>query len=327
MVNILNYIRDNEPDLYTKTRYRIIEISSQLAEKQRVQRGGKNTVRGHENVEIVNKSIFEWDEVVEDDCFFVALEVMDNFSHDLVRYDYYSEAPVQGVVLIDEDGDYQEVYEPLSDPLLREYLHLRTNHLNYKSPVLSRTRKLMRQARTFLLPWTPNLTEPEFIPTMSYRLLQILFKYFPKHRLVLSDFYKLPDTISDTAVNAPVVQTRYQGEMVPCSTYLVQPGWFDIFFPTDFELLRDVYRHMATPNKEPEGEDGTATVTTTTWTALLPGTDVQVLTQKQFLKKYSPHLDKTRTRSGENPMLSFYENVKFLVTTRESVGSSFFGRK
>jgi len=30
-------------------------------------------------------------------------------------------------------------------------------------------------------------------------------------------------------------------QTVPCTTYLVQPGFFDIFFPTDFEALREMY--------------------------------------------------------------------------------------
>lgn len=28
---------------------------------------------------------------------------------------------------------------------------------------------------------------------------------------------------------------------MPCTTYLVQPGFFDIFFPTDFDTMRELY--------------------------------------------------------------------------------------
>ena len=34
MCDILNYIRKNHPEIYERTQYKIIEISSQLANKQ-----------------------------------------------------------------------------------------------------------------------------------------------------------------------------------------------------------------------------------------------------------------------------------------------------
>jgi len=46
-----------------------------------------------------------------------------------------------------------------------------------------------------------------------------LQKYFPAHKLLLSDFHTLPDAV--TGINAPVVQTRYQRQTVPVSTPMV----------------------------------------------------------------------------------------------------------
>lgn len=37
-------------------------------------------------------------------------------------------------------------------------------------------------------------------------------------------------------------------QTVACTTYLVQPGFFDIFFPTDFHLLRDMYSLVMSPS-------------------------------------------------------------------------------
>jgi SAM-dependent MidA family methyltransferase len=53
-------------------RYRIIEISPILAAKQKA----KLASRGHslDMVEIVNKSIFDWDETVNEPCYFLAME-------------------------------------------------------------------------------------------------------------------------------------------------------------------------------------------------------------------------------------------------------------
>lgn len=179
------------------------------------------------------------------------------------------------------------MYEPATDHLISRYLKLRNQTL-YKSPALQN--RFLRQIRN-KLPFAPNLTPPEFIPTKMLLFLEILRDYFPYHRLVVSDFYKLPDTIK--GVNAPVVQTRYEQTMIPCSTFMVSPGWFDIFFPTNFELLRDIYQLVCRPCHS-EGK-------------------IKILTQKEFLKRYA-ELERTKTKSGEIPLLLYYENVKFLLS-------------
>ena len=195
---------------------------------------------------------------------------------------------MQGVVVVNDKGEYEEIYEPVSDPLITRYLNLR-NRTTYKTPALQK--RLYRRVRN-KLPLAPNLTQPEFIPTKMLLFLDVLKDYFPQHRLVISDFYKLPDSIQ--GIDAPVVQTRYQHTMVPCSTYMVHPGWFDIFFPTNFELLKDIYQLVCRSGRA-ESEK------------------IKVLQQKEFLKRYAD-LSRTQTKSGENPILMYYENVKFLLS-------------
>jgi hypothetical protein len=140
------------------------------------------------------------------------------------------------MVATDAQGDYQEVYSPITDPQITEYLSLR-EQVGHKSPLQSGLWK--RKLRAATLPFTPNLTDPEFLPSQCVQFFKVLRQYFPRHRLCLSDFSALPESIG--GIDAPVVQTRYQGMMIPCSTYLVQPGWFDIFFPTNFELMEKIY--------------------------------------------------------------------------------------
>ncbi|ORX73147.1 DUF185-domain-containing protein [Linderina pennispora] len=285
MMNILDYVRDTEPEIYASMEYNLIEISSKLVRHQLSQQTRDRKVP-HTNVKIINKSVFEWDEVVDKHCYFVAMEVIDNFAHDVVRYDFDTSEPYQAMVRVYDDGEFEECYERISDPLIRDYLAVRTSLTSppYKTPAIpSSTYRTLRN----WLPLPPNLTKAEFIPTQAFQFCRILSKYFPHHRLVLSDFFTLPDTVPN-AVDAPVVQTRFSGAMVPCETYLVQPGWFDIFFPTNFELLSRMYDAVR-------------------------GGKSRVCTQRQFAKE-NADLDKTRTRSGENPMLDFYENNKFLLS-------------
>lgn len=201
--------------------------------------------------------------------------------------------------------------------------------------------KILRKAYTSL-PFSPNLSKPEYIPTRLLSLLQKLREHFPRHRLLLSDFASLTDTIPGT--NAPVVQTRYHGFTIPTSTIYVHHGSFDIFFPTDFEHLRDMYEFMlAQPSySSPSGLPLPSRSTPLTSNSLslslganffssrhsstrrtpldgvTSGTGLpvgerksSVFTHREFLETYAD-TTKTRLRNGENPMLEFYENAKVL---------------
>ncbi|CDS05557.1 hypothetical protein LRAMOSA08085 [Lichtheimia ramosa] len=290
MMNILDYIQKYEPSVYKRTQYNIIEISGKLAERQSERQEVRDVTEQHTNVKIINKSIFDWDIHVPDECFFLGMEVIDNFAHDVIRYDLETLQPYQGLVSIDENGDYTELYEPVgNDALISRYLAMR-KQTRYRSPILARRfwHKLLK-----MMPVAPNLTAPEYIPTKLFLFLETLKQHFPRHRLVLSDFSQLPDAVE--GVDGPVVQTRYKGTMVPCSTYMVQPGWFDIFFPTNFELLRDMYLLVCRGARA--GNDKA----------------VKVLTHREFCERYGD-IERTTTRSGDNPMLTYYENMKFLIT-------------
>ena len=132
------------------------------------------------------------------------------------------------------------------DPLIRRYLGYR-RHVNYPysptslsslwksssntlplNPLLASSPILRKLYNS--LPFAPNLSPPEFLPTKQMVFLERLRDQLPGHRLLISDFDALPDAVEGK--NGPVVQTRYGGDMVPCETFLVKQGYFDIFFPT-----------------------------------------------------------------------------------------------
>ncbi|KAL1941255.1 hypothetical protein VTO73DRAFT_7467 [Trametes versicolor] len=339
-LNMLDYIQEEYPDVYERTRYNIIEISENLSKLQRQKLESK-----HPCVTIHNKSIFRWDTREPAPCYFVAMEVIDNFAHDMIRYDLRTLEPYQGLVTIDANGDFSTYYTKITDPLISSFLDLR-RYLSHPPPV-HRLLKLSQTFRTFYtnLPFAPNLSPPEFVPTRLLTLLRTLRRHFPRHRLLLSDFSSLPDTIP--GVNAPVVQTRYQNTTVPCTTLLVKQGYFDIFFPTHFENLRDMYEHILAqplpPTPEPSedrSDDARVTPLGMTASALAAGNSFfssyhpknrrppvdgiasssglpvgerksAVYSHAEFMKTYAD-LGRTRLRSGENPLLDTYENVKFL---------------
>ncbi|KAL8774859.1 MAG: hypothetical protein Q9209_000798 [Squamulea sp. 1 TL-2023] len=285
MLNILDYIRDIYPDVYERTQYKIIEISSALAALQSSQLGASAASRGHAgHVEIINKSIFNWDIYVGAPCYFIALEVFDNFAHDAIRYDPFTEQPHQGLVLIDNEGEFYEFYTKDIDPVADSFLRVR--HAACSKPFrhpLSGSR-LIRNFKS-RLPFAPNLTVPEYIPTRLMQFFDTLRDYFPLHQLVTSDFNQLPGRIP--GYGSPVVQTRYQRRTVPVTTPFVQQGYFDIIFPVDFSVMEDIYRAIT-------------------------GKLTRVMSHKEFLQRWA-YVEETKTISGENPMLSWYKNASTML--------------
>lgn len=277
MLNVLDYIRDYDPDVYARTKFKIIEISNALASLQRHHLSQTVESRGHfGHVEIINRSIFTWDTYITSPCYFVALEVFDNFAHDSIRYDPFSEEPLQGSLLIDKDGSFYEFYLKEVDSLAMRFLHMRraASTRSFHHPLEgTRWRRKLRSS----LPFAPNLTVPEYIPSKLLEFFEILQIYFPKHQLLVSDFDFLPNTIK--GYNAPVVQTRYMRQTVPVSTPYNMQGYFDILFPTDFAMMEDLYRAIT-------------------------GKLTKVTSQSDWLKKWA-FTEDTECRNGENPMLSW----------------------
>lgn len=295
MCNILDHIRETDMDVYHRTKFRIIEISQSLAEIQNTNLRHSLYFHEHlEHIQIINKSVFDWNTPVLEPNFFIALEVIDNFAHDTLRYDPYTGSPLQGGVLIDEEGRFYEYYEPNLDSLVSRFLRVRRAASRYqppRTPISSPWYPSWLRKFRHDLPFAPNLTIPEYIPTRLLQFFDILSSYFPHHRLLLSDFTKLPTAVP--GLNAPIVQTRYQRENVAVSTPFVHQGYFDIFFPTDFELMEDMYRAVT-------------------------GKLTRVVSHGEFLGSWAD-LDSTRLRSGENLLLGdsmggWYSNVAVMTT-------------
>ncbi|CAI4219257.1 unnamed protein product [Parascedosporium putredinis] len=268
MLNILDYIRDMDPQVYARTKYRVIEISSNLAQLQK-----KNLAGDHgDKVEIINKSIFDWNESVPSPCFFLAMEVWDNFPHDAIRYDLETETPLQAVVLIDSEGEFYEFYTPELDPVAARFFRVRDAATGGRYPRPYPSHPALRRLQK-RLPMAGNLSDPEFIPTRLLQFFDVLERYFPAHRLLSSDFHSLPQAIK--GLNAPVVQTRFERRMIPVGTPLVHQGYFDILFPTDFQMMESMYRAIT-------------------------GKLTRVLSHEEYMRRWA-FVEDTETRTGENP--------------------------
>ena len=293
MLNILDYIRETNLEVYNCTQYRIVEISRQLAMRQRAVLDKGLSEREHmERVEIIHKDILSWTIPERHCCYVLAMEVVDNLPHNIIRYDLFTSQPLQAVVLIDQNGEFEEAYTSSMDELPQRYLSLRKK-LGRKHLPLSHPQAIPALLRKLAhaLPYSSRLTAREFIPTTLLSLLDVLNEYFPHHHLILSDFDSLPNAIP--GYMAPVVQTQYKRNMIPCTTYLVQQGYFNIFFPTHFGELRGIYRKLC------PSYFGTRRM--------------HVTTHRKFVEHWGD-MKQTTTQSGENPMRDYYENVKMLIS-------------
>lgn len=292
MCDILDYIEREQPEVYSRTRYNIVEISSKLSMEQKRSKSARHA----DKVKIINKSIFDFEDTVSDPCFFIALEVFDNFSHDVVRYDIDTNRPYQGYVVSDESGDFKEFFSPKLDEWTELFLALREQG-SYPIFKMNKLQKLYsdhplhrnfywNKLKCLLNPLRSNLTDPEYVPTRLLKFFQILKYRFPEHQLLASDFSYLPD--STAGYNSPVVQTTLHNRSITMNTYMVQQGYFDIMFPTNFALASDLYRQVV-------------------------GSLSKVSTHKDFLEQWAD-VDATTTKRGENPMLDFYKNTAFLLS-------------
>ncbi|ODQ77225.1 hypothetical protein BABINDRAFT_54974 [Babjeviella inositovora NRRL Y-12698] len=307
MANILSYIRQHQPDIYARTKYKIIEISSKLASKQMKSAISLKLAENNldaSKVQIINKSIFEWDTKVTDPCYFIALEVFDNFSHDVVRYDNLTQQPYQGYVSVDDNGDFKEFYSPELTPYTKSFLNLRertkfaSNGDNQDLSLMERAKKVWkpqmpldeplywRQMKNQWWPFRYGLSQAEYVPTRLVEFFHILKYKFPNHSLLTSDFHYLPDALP--GYTAPVVQTMLGSKMVTTDTYMVYQGFFDIMFPTNFELACELYREIT-------------------------GKTAALASHRAFLEQWAD-VDHTKTKKGENPMLNFYQNASFMYS-------------
>ncbi|KAF2199648.1 DUF185-domain-containing protein [Delitschia confertaspora ATCC 74209] len=285
MLNVLDYIREMHPEVYERTKYKIIEISTNLAGLQQSGLAASAYAKGHASkVEIVNTSIFDWNTYVSSPCYFLALEVFDNFAHDALKYDFETGQPFQSQVVIDPRGEFFEYYTRDLDPLAAQFLERRDAACtSYPHPLQSS--RLAHKLRT-LLPFRSHLTLPEYIPTRLMQFFDILYQKFPNHKLITSDFHSLPDAIP--GINAPVVQTRYQRQTIPVTTPLVHQGYFDILFPTDFQVVEAMY-------------------------TAITGKFTRVYSHGEFMSGRAD-IEETQTRNGENPLLSWYKNASVMIT-------------
>lgn len=325
--DIMLHFQQEIPSHIDKVEYHLIEISKYQADNILVNLLNKFP----KNIRIHNISFLQWSIVERRKVFVLAMEVFDNLTHDVIRLiknrrdgviDIQQCMVVERHAFVEEFGQpsvqvkYEEVFIPVSDPLILELTEC-MDHIGHNWYYHKGKNELWNMALNAWPLSELNLAgNKEFIPSGSFQFMKILLSKFPNHCFVMSDFDYLPPTVS--GFNGPVVQTRYKGKTVGSSTYLLQKGLCDIFFPTDFNLLAEMYKllHLKAMSHRASILYSECTISDKDGC----GFDISVLKHRDFCLEFADH-KLTQTISGYNPMLDDFSNVSFLIGETESFNS------
>lgn len=308
---IMDYLRYSHPKLYEKTNYTIIDISPSLHQVQ------KDYLQTHSNIRLVNSSIFDFTERCEKHCFVIALEVLDNLPHDKVvtmkrqlREIRVAMKPPENRRSEFSQEEYPlEVDFPVEDEFVKDYCQLLATLYPNDPPPLHYPSSFVERLQT-MLGGMGKFGKEFYLPTVAVQLLRQLDHQFPRHRLLWADFSSLPASLP--GVNGPRVQSEWR--KFP-SCVAVPMGTADIFFPTNFPILADIYRLLRWQSRGEEAK-------------------VDIVNPRQFFFRYAtpvfqssgevlhanPMLTLTRESSARtfsvdyNPLLNDFLNTRFFLT-------------
>lgn len=304
--SILAFLHQEQPNLQVE--YHLIEISERMHRIQKRKLGhwaGKSAnIRLIHHLGALEETSGDVGGVFDErPCFVLAMEVLDNLGHDLIRFEAPDGRLMEGIVETRSEARYgaipgklHQAFQPAQDSTILAVVGAMEEQSRTSSQIFPSLNWSPKAAlgEAFLLGWQ-SPWRSEWIPTGAYRLFEALHRQLPAHRLVASDFNgDLPDAIPGW--RGPVVQTRYRGMTVACRTVLVQRGLFDIFFPVDPELMGHLWgraKYYAAGNK----------------VSVPPS----ILSHAEFVKAFGD-LSRTQTRSGYNPMIDDFTNVSMLLT-------------
>ena len=302
-VGILNYIRENETEMYKSMKYLSIDVSeiSLLMQQDAISEHGHEAVwcRTNNPVDVTMqkcKSTEEsWREITQkhmngstEGCFVLGFEILDNLVHDKVIMSVKTGNWMQARVKHEQEGkDRAEFYEPITDEeikrVLDKVIEIRKS-LPFWTHLSDAVKRMIKKREVNS---TADLTRNQtiYLPTGCSFALQNLREFIPGHRLVLADFDTLPDAKMD-GLNSPVIASQgVGGKTYDRNSYLEGVvGSSDIFFPTCFDTLK-----LLDENK---------------------GTHI---TTKEFMKKYSEQ-GACETKSGYNPLHNDYSNTRFYLS-------------
>ncbi|GAA0154279.1 hypothetical protein LIER_12309 [Lithospermum erythrorhizon] len=290
---IMDYIKLNAPTrVYNNMTYTSVEISSSLAKKQAETVGEVASHSSKFKVECRDAADQSGWSKVEQPCWVIMLEVLDNLPHDIIYSEHQVSPWMEVWVEKKQDGsELSESYRPLQDSLIKNCMNVLDLEEDDMSPGIA--------ARI----WAKVFPKPRrcWLPTGCLKLLQVLHGALPKMSLIASDFSYLPD-VRMHGERAPLVSTKRDGHSIDYNSYLEAKGDADIFFPTDFWLLERI-DHYCSGSPMPHDKSSKRGKKRRTI----------ILDTSAFMDEFGLPT-KTRTKDGYNPLLDDFKNTKFYLS-------------
>ena len=228
---ILETLRSEHPELFEKVQYTLLDSSTSLLELQQHTLSEFGAQKVHfrcTDLMDVSQGDQEMLPQSNDPTVVIALEVWDNLPHDkirikngvieqgeIVRAD--TKEPLQEAELDDRSIELDEVFRPLTDPLIRDILAIAPA---YKP--------------RYGVSW---------IPSVACGLLRRLEQERHQSSVLVADFDWLPPGDFDSCLGSRSMQAQRGEPIITCMDdsdhpcYLQAPILSDILFPTDFHNL------------------------------------------------------------------------------------------
>ena len=290
--DILAWLRDHKNDVYGSCRYISVDISENLAgmqQRRAHEQGHGDVFQSHVGDACLEET---WNTCVGDrECFIIGMEVLDNLPHDkVVAMDSGDGEMIWMESCVATPFGKEEVFRPVSDDIVRRVLDVYLKMRDSKYSQSSGGSPMVDAVFNWLLD-VQGVPEPVFLPTSACMLFDTIRKTVPRHELILSDFDHLPDVVVP-GENAPLVSSTQDGKARDWGTIFAPFGSADIFFPTNFELLKRLYQSLKTTSDE----------------------DVRYEKAETFFKGHVPDISQAATQSGFVPLIEDYSNTSFLLT-------------
>lgn len=293
-LEILNYLRDQYPNVYGRLQYTIMDASPPLLELQKRILLDEKSVDHSKVIEFRNVDMYEvaegkskFLETSGDFTLILAMELLDNLPHDKLQTCSQTDLTLQTELYCDSKSNrLLEVARPLDDPCLIDLVKI---HPNYK----------------------PSVGFPRWVPSVASQLLKNIFHCRPNASVILADFDYLPSPDIGSKSIKTRLSVKADGEPI-CTDmndidhecYLTAPPLCDILFPTDFYDLACYTEQVL----EMQTKNGLV---------MLPW-KVEVMKQIDFLSTFGQsQIEATSSRwTGYSPLIHDFRNCSVLFVSR-----------
>lgn len=313
--DILAHWSEVAPDFLRRVRYNLIEVSPALAKVQSENlRHWVNlgTAKVH-NVDAriwfqsLSSDAQQSEEMRSTPCHVVAMEVLDNLPHDLLRLGAGSVE--QAVAILSENPpsdstaimlEWRSELDETTSAAVKAFDLLRSDENDH---FISQQRdpSFLSRARVSFENMLTGGKRDLWVPTASYQLLKAISSSLSHAGMTISDFNSFPGALPGE--NAPVVQRVQQGSTVVYESVTAAPfGKVDIMFPTNFHALQRCHNSFAG-----NGVSENSYL-------------YRILSQEKFFEEHSSEasINATTCKDGYNPVLQDFENASFLLVDKTS---------